>query len=163
MFLLGTFVGHVFTTSDSSTPASASNANMRGENNRAVASSGVYRLSETPVRNTAHKDKHGRPITKQQFLEPFAVPTVAGFSVATLHPGQSVETHQHESMHEFFYIIEGTGFFYIGNDKVPVSPGTFLHFAPQQPHGIVVPEDSTGGDLKMLLSGVVPRHENCVL
>jgi quercetin dioxygenase-like cupin family protein len=90
-------------------------------------------------------------------LEPFAVPTVSGYSVASMHPGQNVPIHEHESMHEFFYILEGTGIFLIPGTKeeLRVSPGTFLHFSPHESHGILVPEDSPDGDLKMLISGVV--------
>ena len=113
----------------------------------------IYHLEDTPVRNTSHKDKHGRSVTKQQFLEPFAVPTITGFSVATLKEGQNVPTHEHENMHEFFYILQGTAIFETAKGKTQVLAGTFLHFAPHEPHGIVVPEDK--GEMKMLVAGVV--------
>jgi quercetin dioxygenase-like cupin family protein len=120
-----------------------------------TVSGSVHRLDETPIRNTLHKDALGRPITKQQFLEPFVVPHVTGYSVATIRPGQTLQVHEHESMHEFFYILEGRGTFQIGGSKdVPVAPGTFLHLAPHESHGIAVPEDSPDGNLKVLLSGV---------
>jgi quercetin dioxygenase-like cupin family protein len=114
----------------------------------------IHHLQDTPIRNTSHKDEQGRPITKQQFLEPFAIPTVAGVSVATILPGQRVEMHQHESMHEFFYILQGTGMFSVLGTEEPVAPGTFLHLAPHEPHGIWVPEHSPDGAMKVLLSGV---------
>ena len=38
-----------------------------------------------------------------------------------------------------------------------VTTGTFLHFAPQEIHGFVVPEDSPDGDLMMVMVGVVPN------
>ena len=116
-------------------------------------SGSVYHLSDTPVRNTAHVDRLGRPITKQQFVEPFEVPNVAGFSVATLLPGQDVSSHQHESMHEFFYILEGKGVFIIDGKEESVEPGTFLHIAPHEKHRISVPVG--GAKMKILLSGVV--------
>lgn len=60
----------------------------------------VKTLAETPVRNTNHVDELGRPITKQQLLEPFVIPNCVGFSVATFLPGQvMLPPHQHESMH----------------------------------------------------------------
>ncbi len=65
-------------------------------------------LSDTPVRNTVHVDDRGRPITKQQLLEPFVLPNLVGVSVATFLPGQTMmPPHEHESMHELFYVIEG--------------------------------------------------------
>lgn len=60
----------------------------------------VKTLAETPVRNTSHVDESGRPITKQQLLEPFIIPNCVGFSVATFLPGQvMLPQHEHENMH----------------------------------------------------------------
>lgn len=120
-----------------------------------ILSGSIHRLSDTPLRNTSHKDDNGRQITKQQFLEPFLIPNVAGYSVATLLPGQRVAPHQHSTMHEFFYILEGTGVFTIDGKDTQVEPGTFLHVAPHEIHEIVVPSDSSTGEMKMLVSGVV--------
>jgi quercetin dioxygenase-like cupin family protein len=140
-FLVGLFVGRL---------GGRSNDN----NLRSTGIHGsIHRLEDTPVRSTSHEDKHGRPVTKQQFLEPFAVPTITGFSVATLKEGQNVPTHEHESMHEFFYILQGTATFETAKGDEQVSAGTFLHFAPHEPHGIVVPEDK--GEMKMFIAGVV--------
>uniref|UniRef100_A0A7S1BKH3 Uncharacterized protein n=1 Tax=Corethron hystrix TaxID=216773 RepID=A0A7S1BKH3_9STRA len=60
-----------------------------------------------PARPTSHVDPTGRSIMKQQFLEAFVVPRFVGVSLATLKPGQEVTKHEHESLHEFFYGIEG--------------------------------------------------------
>ena len=115
----------------------------------------VQRLSETAIRNTVHVDEKGRPITKQQLLEPFVIPNYAGFSIATFKPGQTMmPVHSHESMHEIFYVVEGAGIIRIGDVDHKVEPGTFLHVAPHEEHGIWVPEDSKEGDLKMAVSGV---------
>jgi quercetin dioxygenase-like cupin family protein len=118
-------------------------------------SGSIHHLGDTPIRRTAHKDEHGRAITKQQFIEPFVIPNVAGYSVATMLPGQKVESHEHSTMHEFFYILQGTAVFTIDGKDTPVKPGTFLHLAPHELHGIFVPPDSADGEMKMLLSGIV--------
>ena len=111
-------------------------------------------LSETPTRNTVHIDDKGRPITKQQLLEPFVIPNLVGFSVATFLPGQTMmPVHEHETMHELFYVIEGSGMFQINGVDHDVSPGTFLHIAPTEKHGIWVPEDRTS-PLRMVVTGV---------
>lgn len=124
-----------------------------------LVSGSIHRLADTPPRNTAHKDKDtGQAITKQQFLEPFLVPNVAGYSVATLLPSQRVESHEHSTMHEFFYILEGTAIFTIDGKETHVEPGTFVHVAPHEVHEILVPADSAAGAMKMLLSGVVVEH-----
>jgi mannose-6-phosphate isomerase-like protein (cupin superfamily) len=149
---------------------------------------GVFKtLAETPVRNTVHVDEVGRPITKQQLLEPFVIPNCVGFSVATFLPGQvMLPQHEHESMHvssfsiisvcvclycqedindlhlyhdyvltrkELFYVVEGTGFFKIEDKEIKVAPGTFLHIAPKEAHGVWVPKESEG-PLKMIVTGV---------
>jgi quercetin dioxygenase-like cupin family protein len=123
--------------------------------------SSIQHLRDIPIRSTAHVDPNtGTAITKQQFLEPFQVPTVAGFSVATIRKNQTVEMHSHRSMHEFFYVLEGTATFSMMDETTGettgynVEPGTFVHFVPHCVHGIVVPGNSTEGDLKVLLAGV---------
>jgi quercetin dioxygenase-like cupin family protein len=135
------------------------NAQEQQHAGNTVVAGSVHRLSETPVRVTSHKG-----VMKQQFLEPFVVPRVAGYSVATIHPGQSVETHQHESMHEFFYVTKGTGMFVIDGKEVNVAEGNFLHIAPHEQHSIRVEgknnnnnneEDySEGGGMQVIFSGV---------
>lgn len=121
---------------------------------RGVANGTVLRLGDMPVRKTSHVDDKGRPITKQQLLEPFVVPRFVGYSVATFLPGQTMmPPHEHDSMHEFFYVISGTGIFSINKVEHKVSPGTFLHMAPHEAHGIWVPEDSKE-DLKVVVCGV---------
>jgi len=116
----------------------------------------IQNLSEIPIRNTSHKDENSNTyITKQQFLEPFAVPNLAGYSVATLHPGQQVPKHSHRSMHEFFYVVEGSGVFRRKDQSVSINPGSFIHVSPREDHSLWVPRDSSKGDLKLLVSGVV--------
>ena len=124
--------------------------------NYASTSRGVVaRLEEIPHRPTSHVDTDGRPITKQQFLEPFVVPNFVGFSVATFKPGQTMmPVHEHKSMHEFFYVLEGRGFFQVDDVTHEVYPGTFLHLASGEKHGIWVPKDSANGDLKIVVCGV---------
>jgi quercetin dioxygenase-like cupin family protein len=115
----------------------------------------VKSLEDVPVRSTSHVDTEGRPITKQQFLEPFEVPNFVGYSVATFLPGQTMmPVHEHESLHEFFYVLEGKGFFQINDDQYEVSKGMFLHMAPGEKHGIWVPIDSKDGALKIAVCGV---------
>lgn len=114
----------------------------------------VKTLSEIEHRPTSHVDTQGRPITKQQLLEPFVIPNYAGFSVATFLPGQTLmPLHEHETMHEFFYVLKGEGLFQIDDQTYEVKPGMFLHLAPKEKHGIWVPDDKTE-PLKMAVSGV---------
>jgi len=120
----------------------------------------VTNLDQIPPRNTVHVDEKGRPVTKQQLLEPFVLPNLVGFSIATFLPGQTMmPVHEHESLHELFYVIEGTGTIQIDNVDHSVRPGTFLHVTPGEKHGIWVPEDANA-PLKMVVTGVTVGGKN---
>jgi quercetin dioxygenase-like cupin family protein len=157
-FLLGTWFGKATTVSWS---AESSIEETKTTRQDVSVASFVKQLSDVPVQNTAHMDPQGRPITKQQLLEPFVVPRVAGFSVATIHKGQTVSLHNHDTMHEFFYVLDGSAIFTIVDNKngasrdYPVRPGSFSYFAALDKHAIHVPEDSPDGDLKVMLVGVI--------
>jgi len=122
----------------------------------------VTQLSTTPIRNTVHIDTEGRPITKQQLIEPFLIPNLVGVSVATFLPGQTMmPPHEHETMHEIFYVLEGEGVFQIDGVEHDVGPGTLLHFAPGEAHGIwVKKEGKKEGPLKMFVTGVAIGEKN---
>jgi quercetin dioxygenase-like cupin family protein len=114
----------------------------------------VLQLQDVPFRNTSHIDDLGRPIVKQQLIEPFAVPNFVGVSIATFKPGQTMmPVHQHTSLHEFFYVISGKGIIQKDGVDHKVSAGTFLHMAPFEKHGIWIPKDYTE-DMNMLVCGV---------
>ena len=114
----------------------------------------ISSLQETPIRSTVHMDDSGRPITKQQLLEPFVIPNLVGFSVATFLPGQiMMPPHSHETMHELFYVVQGKGIFQIEGENIELFPGKFLHIAPTEKHGIWVPE-AFDGPLRMVVTGV---------
>jgi len=87
-------------------------------------------------------------------IEPFLIPNLVGFSVATFLPGQTMmPVHDHESMHEIFYVLEGSGMFQIDGVDHKLEPGKLLHVAPHEAHGIWVPKDSPD-ELKMIVTGV---------
>jgi len=141
-FLLGMWYGrHMSTTS----PSSTSNPSLL----RGRTPGSIHRLSDTPIRNTSHTDNQNRPITKQQLIEPFVISHIAGVSVATLLSNQNVDGHQHESMHEFFYILEGKVTFTIDGKTTLVEEGTLVHVSPHEVHQL----DAKDGTAKMLVSG----------
>ena len=128
------------------------------QSERHLLSGSIHRLEDTPFRHTAHRDENGRPVMKQQLIEAFIVPNVAGYSVASVLPGQRVDSHEHATMHEFFYVLEGSAIFTIDGKETTARPGTFFHLAPHEVHGIFVPPDSADGEMKMLVSGVVVEN-----
>ena len=111
----------------------------------------VKQLEDTPVRPTSHVDQQGKPITKQQMLEPFVVPNFVGFSVATFTAGQQLTPHEHDNLHEFFYVLEGSGVIQIDKKEHKMEPGSFFHLAPHERHGIQIPDN---GSMKMAVFGV---------
>eukprot|EP00548_Thalassiothrix_antarctica_P005867 CAMPEP_0194149292 /NCGR_PEP_ID=MMETSP0152-20130528/37150_1 /TAXON_ID=1049557 /ORGANISM="Thalassiothrix antarctica, Strain L6-D1" /LENGTH=184 /DNA_ID=CAMNT_0038851363 /DNA_START=86 /DNA_END=640 /DNA_ORIENTATION=- len=114
----------------------------------------ILELADVPFRNTSHIDDEGRPIMKQQFIEPFAISNFVGFSVATFQPGQiMMPPHEHRSLHEFFYVIEGNGIIQKDGIDHEVKSGTFLHMAPHEKHGIYVPKNATK-EMKMIVCGI---------
>lgn len=120
----------------------------------------IQHYEDLPTQNTSHGS-----ITKRQFLEAFAVPRVTGFSIATIHPGESVHTHDHHNMHEFFYVLEGEATFIMCNQqddskvtRYDAKPGTFWHVEPHCLHGIDVPVNTTSGDLKIFYGGVTDAN-----
>jgi quercetin dioxygenase-like cupin family protein len=112
----------------------------------------VVNLGDLPMRPTSHKDEQGRPILKQQLLEPFAAPRVTGFSVATLQPNQRVERHGHANMHEFFYVVKGQGaVIQVDEEDHVVQEGTFVWVPPGSPHAVYT---TSVDELQMLVVGV---------
>jgi len=116
---IGTSISTI-STIDISTNNDNNNDNNNDHNNdrtTTLPKSSVTNLADVLFRATSHKDKAtGLSIQKQQLIEPFVVPNLAGVSVGTLQPRQTVELHDHRSMHEFFYVLEGSGeFFVCGN------------------------------------------------
>jgi quercetin dioxygenase-like cupin family protein len=139
-FLLGLFLGRKGGNSEPLQTLGASHGS-------------VSRLSNIIPRLTSHADAHGRQITKQQLIDPFVVPNLAGLSVATLLPNQRISLHQHSTMHEFFYVLSGSGVIQVNGIDNSVEPGSFVHVAPGETHSFWVPSDSQQS-MKMFVSGI---------
>jgi quercetin dioxygenase-like cupin family protein len=114
----------------------------------------VRHISNVPVRATSHVDDQGRPITKQQLVEPFDVPNIAGFSVASVKPGQSIANHVHESMMELFYVLSGSGMVRINqNEENRIETGHFIRVVPGEYHSFWV-DPTESQEMRMLVCGV---------
>lgn len=113
----------------------------------------VKHLDNTPSRPTSHVDQNGKSIMKQQLLDAFVVPNFVGYSVATFEAGQEMTPHEHENLHEFFYVLNGGGIITIGGIEQEMEPGSFYHLAPHERHGIRVPRDASEA-MKLAVFGV---------
>ncbi len=56
------------------------------------------------------------------------------FAYGCLIPGESIATHLHASMEEFFYFVKGKGVYTVGDEQIPVKSGTFVRILPKKPH-----------------------------
>lgn len=66
---------------------------------------------------------HNPEIKKKVFIEKGVIPHIMTFGEATFLPGQSVETHLHETMYEVFLITSGKAIFEVKKDKILVEEG----------------------------------------
>jgi quercetin dioxygenase-like cupin family protein len=128
----------------------------------------VANLPEIPIIPTSHPG-----ITKQVLLQSFEIAkNVAALSVASINPGQMIETHHHPTMFEFFYILSGEGRVTLttpdGGDAISATTsssgessqtthvlkeGVFLQTAPGDYHSFTV--DSNQQDpLRMIYFGI---------
>lgn len=110
-FLMGVCVGQWLGQGTSLLPSPTTTSSnltnmhdMRKKSSR--DSSFVTHLSEIPLQATSHEG-----VNKQSLVPSFAIhPNLAGLSVASIQPGQTIEKHHHPTMYEFFYVISGEGY-----------------------------------------------------
>ncbi|MDP5104614.1 MAG: cupin domain-containing protein [Polaribacter sp.] len=82
---------------------------------------------------------HNTDIKKKVFIEKGSVPHLMMFGSATFLPGQSVETHKHDSMNEIFYIETGKADFIINDKKITVVPGDCITIEQGEFHSMSNP------------------------
>jgi quercetin dioxygenase-like cupin family protein len=142
-FIVGLLVGYVLGREGGGDNSGRINSGLRTKSSTATTkglSSFVTHINDAPTQSTSHVDPTtGTAILKQQLIDPFVViPNLAGISVATLRQDQTVTSHHHETMHEFFYVLEGHGIFTIQDTNYTVHPGSFVHIVPPDVHSISV-------------------------
>lgn len=124
---------------------------------------GVEQIDRLPLRSTSHPG-----VYKQQLVAPFTLhPSLAGISIGILENSQqTVERHQHDSMSEFFFVLQGQGSMELSNHNTtnnnnndkstnnkeddppsfyteyPVRPGSFVFVGPHVNHSLSVTESS---------------------
>ena len=121
---------------------------------RSEISSKAHHTSEIPLRPTSHVGVAKRPL-----VEPFALhPYLAGVSYATIDAGKNIDLHQHTSMSEFFFVVQGSGWVQLGGDRVdnpsrhqPLQQGSFVFVGPHWNHSFGA---SSNEPLTLLFFGV---------
>jgi quercetin dioxygenase-like cupin family protein len=97
----------------------------------------IIHISEIPETGVSHNEE----IKKKVFLEKGLVPHVMTFASATFKPGQSVETHKHDTMYEVFYILNGRAKFVVNGADLLLEAGNCVVIEPGELHSQTNPYD----------------------
>lgn len=69
-----------------------------------------------------------------------------------LEPGQEQHRHTHAGQDKFYFVVEGTGTFNVGDAVQEAGPGVTIWAPADVPHGVV----NTGQQRLVLLVGIAP-------
>lgn len=69
-----------------------------------------------------------------------------------LEPGQVQAVHDHADQDKFYYVVEGTGHFTVGQDTTEVGPGHVVWAPAGVPHGVENKRDTR----LTILMGIAP-------
>ena len=89
----------------------------------------LSKLDATPVR-------HNDAILKKMLLQPGDAMPIVQFSQAIFPPGEGVEAHTHDSMHEVFFIQQGKAEFIIDGVSQFASQGACLLAEAGESHAL---------------------------
>jgi quercetin dioxygenase-like cupin family protein len=79
---------------------------------------------------------HNKDIKKKVFINKNEIPQLMMFGSATFKPGQTVETHKHDTMYEVFYIQNGKAEFIINNEKFIANKGDCITIEQGEYHSM---------------------------
>ena len=72
--------------------------------------------------------------------------------VNCLEPGQVQAPHAHEDQDKFYYVVGGTGRFWLGEERVTAGPGEVVWAPAGVVHGVA----NEGAERLTLLMGIAP-------
>ncbi len=110
---------------------------------------------------TAYTTKDGSRI--KELLHPNQVPLLQNQSLAeaTIGPGDTTKRHHHILSEEIYYILQGEGFLYLGDETRLMKRGDVAVIPPSTPHHIY---NSGRDDLKILCCcAPAYSHEDTVI
>lgn len=69
-----------------------------------------------------------------------------------LEPGQVQHVHDHADQDKFYFVLEGSGWFTVGEEIIEVGAGHVVWAAASMPHGV----ENRGMERLILLMGIAP-------
>ena len=79
---------------------------------------------------------HNEAILKRMMLQPGDARPLVQFSQATFPPGEGVEAHRHESMHEVFFVQQGEVEFIVNGTSQCATAGACLLVEAGESHAL---------------------------
>jgi len=68
-----------------------------------------------------------------------------------LDPGEIIKPHKHPTMEEYFYFIEGNGYYRVSGESYDISPGSYIKIPSNTMHSLVC---NDGDILKFVYFGI---------
>ncbi|MBU0661146.1 cupin domain-containing protein [Patescibacteria group bacterium] len=98
-------------------------------------------LNNLPEQGVSHNPE----IKKKVIIQKGEIPQLMNFSSATFTPGQSVETHAHNTMFEVYHIQKGKALFTVEGKELILNVGDTITIEPGEQHAQANPfdEDTT--------------------
>ena len=91
---------------------------------------------------------HEEELRVRRFIRNGEFPSLTNFSLAELRAGQKVETHSHETMNEFFYVLSGEGIMKVDGKILNLFEGLAVAVCAKENHSL-----EAVSDLKLLYFG----------
>jgi len=73
-----------------------------------------------------------------------------------LEPGQVQKIHDHADQDKFYFVLEGEGFFTVGEEEKTASSGMLVWAPAGVPHGVI----NQSGQRLVILMGIAPAPHN---
>jgi len=92
----------------------------------------IVKLKDIPVEGVSHQPE----IKKQVMIKNGEIPQVTGFSQAVFKPGQKCEEHQHPTMYEVYFVLEGEAKLTVNNKEYQISKDNCIMIEPKELHKV---------------------------
>lgn len=90
----------------------------------------LVHLAQVPAEGVSHQPE----IKKQVMVKNGEIPQLTGFSQAVFKPGQSCEKHQHPTMYEVYFVLEGEATLIVNSKKFKAVKNDCVTIKPGEPH-----------------------------